>query len=89
MEERYKAWHTSVYLDKTTKTPTEEQTQILTLIHHRCKYEYLVEQNLALTTDLVGMSQAPLYRLIHELPGAGKSQVLLWIRFQKSKGYIS
>ena len=26
------------------------------------------------------MTHVPLYRLIHGLPGAGKSQVLLWLR---------
>ena len=54
--------------------------QVLTLIHGRCKYEYFVEQGLPLTTDLSVMSAEPLYRLIHGLPGAGKSQVLIWIR---------
>ena len=54
--------------------------QVLTLIHGRCKYEYFVEQGLPLTADLAVMSAEPLYRLIHGLPGAGKSQVLLWIR---------
>ena len=54
--------------------------QVLTLIHGRCKYEYFVEQGLPLTADLAVMSAEPLYRLIHGLPGAGKSQVLIWIR---------
>ena len=80
LEARYKTWHSLVYVDTTTKTPTQQQVEVLQLIHSRCKYEYFVEQNLPLTNDLVGTSPLPLYRLIHGLPGAGKSQVLLWIR---------
>ena len=80
LEARYKTWHAKVYVDTTTITPTQQQAQVLQLIHRRCKYEYFVEQQLPLADDLDGMCSAPLYRLIHGLPGAGKSQVLLWIR---------
>ena len=80
-------WHASVFADPTTKTPTPQQARILEAVHLRCKYEYFVEQSLPLSADLMNMSAVPLYRLVHGLPGSGKSQVLLWIRdyFENSR----
>ena len=80
IEQSYLQWHTSVFQGKNTNTPTEEQEQILMAIHLRCKYEHFIEQSLAFTKNLDGMSPEPLYRLVHGLPGAGKSQVLLWMK---------
>ena len=67
-------------MDTTTPVPTQQQRRILEEVHQRCKYEYFLEQELPLTSDLQGLSSVPLYRLIHGLPGSGKSRVLLWIR---------
>ncbi len=80
LEQLYIDWHASVFADTTTKTPTLQQARILEVVHLRCKYEYFVEQSLPLSADLTNMSAVPLYRLVHGLPGSGKSQVPLWIR---------
>ena len=78
--EAYDAWYADVFLDRRSKVPTEQQAVVLDLVHKRRKLEYFLEQELTLEIELQDLSPEPLYRLIHGLPGAGKSQVLLWIR---------
>ena len=60
--------------------PTELQSQILDVVHRRRVYEYCVEQSIPQTPETARMSPIPLYRLIHGLPGSGKSQMLHWVR---------
>ncbi len=76
----YKTWYDEVYVDTSTKVPTAQQKMFLITVHLRRKYEYFVEQGLVFTEDIMHLSAAPLYRLVHGLPGAGKSQLLLWLR---------
>lgn len=80
IEGRYVRWNKQVYEDTISKTPTVQQARILQMVHHRTQYEFFLEQGLSLPPHLEHCSQTPLYRLIHGLPGAGKSQVLLWLR---------
>ena len=90
IEAVYDTWYHEVYVDTSSKVPTAQQKMILTTVHLRRKYEYFIEQNLPLTDDIINMSTTPLYRLIHGLPGAGKSQVLLWLRdyFERVWGWV-
>ena len=76
----YETWCAAVYMDTGSKIPTAQQRVILTTIHLRRKYEYFVEQGMLPTEDIQDISATPLYRLIHGLPGSGKSEVLLWLR---------
>jgi len=69
-----------VYVGSTTKTPTAQQARILQLVHNRAQYEFFVEQGLDLPPQLQCFEEVPVYLLIHGLPGAGKSQILLWLR---------
>ena len=78
--EAYDTWCQAAYLDTSSKVPTAKQREILLTVHLRRKYEYFLEQGLTLSADIAYLSSTPLYRLIHGLPGAGKSQVLLWLR---------
>ena len=78
-------WHHKIYVDATTPTPTGQQQHVLETIHYRTikeNYEVLQE-------DYADLWQAkptnvhvdiPLLRLIHGLPGSGKSMLLLWIK---------
>jgi len=76
----YRQWVHDVYGEDSTKVPTTQQTQILDLVHRRRKFEFFVEQSIPVDEDIKDMSPVPLYRLIHGLPGAGKTQVLIWLR---------
>jgi len=89
IEQRYKEWHKSVYVDQRTKTPTAQQARILEAVHLQTKLEYFLEQGLPLSADIADLKIRPMYRLAHGLPGSGKSQVLLWIRdyFEQVWGY--
>ena len=80
IEAAYKTWHHEVYLDHNTATPTSQQARVLDMVHKRCMYEHFLEQKLPLPPELQELSCVPLYRLIHGLPGSGKSRVLLWLR---------
>ena len=53
---------------------------ILDLVHERCVLEHDIEKGDENDTKLQGDSLAPLFRLIHGLPGSGKSQTLKWLR---------
>ena len=70
IERRYQRWHYKVVIDKTTKTPTSQQAE-------RAQYEYFLEQGMELPHHFRHMEATPLYRLVHGLPGAGKSQAVV------------
>jgi len=71
---------TTTFSGSGKKTPTPAQQEVLDLIHQRCLYEYYIEQGMDLPMNLAQSHRAPLYRLVHGLPGAGKSQILKWLR---------
>ena len=51
------------------------------VIHDRCVLEYNIENaEAAVQADRQAKAQEPLFRLIHGLPGSGKSQILKWLR---------
>ena len=51
--------------------PNPKQWEILNVVHHRCVAE---------KTGVEHLTEAPLLRLVHGLPGSGKSKVLEWLR---------
>ena len=75
---RYDAWRANLYSCTAPKTPNAEQTLVLELIHHRRLVEHAVENN-ADPPEHSTCSE-PLLRLVHGLPGSGKTEVLRWIR---------
>ena len=69
----YRIWRLTLQCHP-TKTPYDKQWLVLDAIHKRCVQEHLEEsRETAEPSD-------PLSRLLHGYPGAGKSQLLLWIR---------
>ena len=75
---RWHAWYKTLMAD-TTCTPTAQQEAVIQSIHLRTKYEFFVENNLPLTSDIQDMTPRPMCHLIHGLPGAGKSKLLQWL----------
>ena len=71
--EAHAQWHATTYdADKNAGVvPNPKQTQVLELVHRRC-----VEERFPCTEA----GGAPLVRLVHGLPGSGKSQLLKWLR---------
>ena len=61
------------------KTPTAQQKLILETVHHRQLQENKDAGNLVRAQELSDTVPVPLLRLVHGLPGAGKTQVLLWL----------
>ena len=51
--------------------PNPKQLEILNVVHNECAVE---------ATGATSSSEAPLLRLVHRLPGSGKSNVLQWLR---------
>ena len=77
-EERYDVWYSEVFLNPKSNTPNEKQGKVLDLIHRRRLIEFGVEQGAAMDYD--AECAEPLLRLIHGLPGSGKTELLLWIQ---------
>ena len=77
---RYTQWAYDVFKDAKTDTPTEAQREVLLTVHFRAvkeEYEFLGEpvpqevwHDLPTTCNI----SKPLLRLIHGLPGSGKSK---------------
>ena len=66
-------WQWRHALENHVKKPYAQQWQIFDAIHQRCVLEYNIEQaSCTLSEDVEG----PLLRLVHGLPGSGKSEVL-------------
>ena len=76
--ELYVLWHAEVYQNKESRTPNAQQAEILKLIHQRRLVEY-AEENGEDCSKALNCRQ-PLLRLIHGLPGSGKTEVLRWIQ---------
>ena len=76
---RWLAWHKALMEDPLC-TPTQQQMEVIQNVHLRTKYEYFVENNLPLSTDIEHMTLRPMCHMIHGLPGAGKSKVLMWLQ---------
>ncbi len=82
-EARYDTWYEKVYISADTHTPTPKQQHVLQTLHDRMvkeHYEILQEDYAEVwrsKPDDVQVEE-PLLRLIHGLPGSGKSQLLLW-----------
>ena len=62
------------------KRPYHAQQIILELVHHRCVLEHDIEGADENAAMLQAEAPAPLFRLVHGLPGSGKSQILKWLR---------
>ncbi len=71
----YVAWHDKTHDPKEPVRPNELQNRVLKAIHQRCVLE--AEDLHKISVDI---SSVPLLRLIHGLPGSGKSELLRWIR---------
>ena len=74
----YARWKESV--SSSAKRPNTKQWQVLELIHHRCIYEYQEEVTQTVNATLQENHQEPLFRMVHGLPGAGKSEILKWLQ---------
>ena len=72
-KEAYADWKDKTYNMEQNSgiVPNAKQTQILEVIHERCVLEKCHED---------GQASEPLLRLVHGLPGSGKSQLLVWLR---------
>ena len=76
---RWLAWKKALMEDPVC-TPTQQQMEVIQNVHLRSKYEYFVENNLPLSSDIQHMTPCPMCHLIHGLPGAGKSKSLQWLQ---------
>ena len=76
----YAVWCDDAFLNEKTHTPTPQQASVLHMAHERTKYEYSIAQDILLTEDMANMSPVPEYKLIHGLPGSGKSLVFKCVR---------
>ena len=62
-------------------SPNVQQWSVLDLVHRRCLYEQKEGVKLQVNKAASGDSHwEPLFRMIHGLPGSGKSKLLLWLR---------
>ena len=62
-------------------SPNVQQWSVLDLVHRRCVYEQKEEANHQVNKAVSDNSHwEPLFRMIHGLPGSGKSKLLLWLR---------
>ena len=65
-------------MNSKSNTPNEKQRKVIDLIHRRQLIEFGTEQDVAMDHDTE--CAEPLLRLIHGLPGSGKTELLLWIQ---------
>ena len=83
--ERYVTWSHEVYVCADSPTPTPQQAYVLRAIHFRVvKEEYEIAGEPI--PEAVWRDKAPdihverhLFRLIHGLPGSGKSKLIAWL----------
>lgn len=62
------------------KAPNQKQRQVLDLVHDRCIHELNEGQGQCVNASSGPSHWEPICRLVHGLPGSGKSQLLKWIR---------
>ena len=74
----YQIWEYETYVNSQTKIPTDAQKEVLNAVHDRRVAEHMLENGVE--GPSVEASQQPLLRLIHGLPGSGKTELLHWIR---------
>ena len=74
----YKAWREEVL--KAAISPNEKQWQVLDLVHQRCVYEYSEEVDQHVNNTPEDQHWEPCFRMVHGLPGAGKSELLKWAK---------
>ena len=77
-ESRYAAWRAEVFANPNSITPNAQQSRVLDLVHERRLVEVAVENGQPIPEG--SSCPDPLLRLIHGLPGSGKTQLLVWIR---------
>jgi hypothetical protein len=77
-KDAYETWEQTVF--SIAKRPNAKQWQVLKLIHERCIYEYQEEVTQTINATLEENHQEPLFRMVHGLPGAGKSEILKWVQ---------
>jgi hypothetical protein len=77
-EASYEDWKQAVLA--APKRPNEKQWQCLDLVHRRCVYEYTEEVSHRINATPGDRHWEPLFRMVHGLPGAGKSELLKWLR---------
>ena len=70
----YAKWRKDVFASD--KTPNAQQWQVLNLIHERCVYEHREESLDCVNATVGNAAWEPLFRLVHSLPGSGKSQLI-------------
>ena len=62
------------------KQPYYQQWQVLNKVHERCLIEQGIESAGVDAIRRQEEAEEPLFRLIHGLPGSGKSQIIQWLR---------
>ena len=83
---RYRQWAFNVFRDPQSDTPTDAQSKVLLTVHFRAvkeEYELLGEVVPRKVWDELPSEcniSKPLLRLIHGLPGSGKSKLLHWLK---------
>jgi hypothetical protein len=75
----YDAWRKRLESDP-DKPPYEQQWEILDTVHERCLIEQEIESSGLDAIRRQAEAPPPLFRLIHGLPGSGKSQIIKWLR---------
>jgi hypothetical protein len=82
----YADWRSTVLA--ATKRPNANQWECLDLIHRRCVYEYNEEMRHQVNASPGDDHEEPYFRMVHGLPGAGKSEVLKWARSYFEKVWL-
>ena len=77
-QDAYESWRNMI--TAATVRPNEKQWQFLNLVHQRCVYEYTEEVTHRINATCRSQHQEPLFRMVHGLPGAGKSELLKWVK---------
>ena len=79
-KQRYERWLHKLLADP-SKRPYPAQMTILQEIHSRCVLEHdILAADVTVQASKQAAAEDPLFRLIHGLPGSGKSQILKWLR---------
>ena len=74
-ETNYDQWRRE--LQKADKAPYAEQWVVLDAVHEQCRLEQCYERS---QSHGNGQLSSAIFKLIHGLPGSGKTQLMLWIR---------
>ena len=88
VEEAYSRWRQLILSGQIR--PNAQQWIVLDLVHRRCLYEQEEEANHKVNEiGSLDTHWEPLFRMIHGLPGSGKSKLLLWLRTYFEDVWIS